>query len=848
MADDPRTVSDLIADYAELCAEKDEARRAEGLAGLLVELLGFEGMPARRLGEVDHPVLAFRLDGRHHFLETRWPPTPLALPTALPRTGDVQRILLSMSGFTTAGNPLERILLLDKTHFEAALCRVIPLKVLLERMVDGLVVDGRASSSLFELLATSPTPAAPGLAWAHRQQEAPPSPRIMAPGVEMRAALIGNGAWNEPSVCFDPAGRILVTGNAGVFEVDRKRPRTTWTVEIPGCDGAPLTDGPSTLIKHGEGIIRVQGRLVTPVCHVGDGRATLIRGRNGEIWAFTTAERAAHTFHLVTSALADGPPPFHIEFDADVRSCTWLGERRFFLAANGYSGVVDLTVTTRLAKESWRETPGHNPAHAVVLPSGDLLMAVSDPTQRDVQLVRCDPELRSFEVLVELDAFTIHGIGAGPEFISVLADVRSDPSVSIRPVFFELRLPTPDRLRSRAPEPSRRETVALVSTGRKEDYRLEPRPIDTGGQAEVFEAVHKASGTKVAFKKMSGDLPSTTRRARREIEAARLFGDHPNIMPVLDSSRTYNWFVMPYAEHTAETSHPEFAEPARLRELVTAVCEGLRIPHREGWVHRDLKPANILRLNGRWVVADWGLVRRPRGRTSFLQPHGGDGFGTHGWSAPEQLSDPHTVGPQADIYSIGQIIGWALTGRAPQPNKPLLPPDGPWRKIAQVATQENPAARPASVDELLALIDRMLPGSTPAHGSRPQPVAASTSASTSAQTPPSPRYVPRLPNPAWSPPPPSPPSQSVHPALAWPGRILLWMGAVAFGVMTIASIGVTFDQGWGSFGRTVAAIATFAVPFIIILGVTYLDLRRLQARHRARHPAPATTPSEKMPP
>ena len=209
---------------------------------------------------------------------------------------------------------------------------------------------------------------------------------------------------------------------------------------------------------------------------------------------------------------------------------------------------------------------------------------------------------------------------------------------------------------------------------------------------------------------------------RREVDAAQLFGDHPNVVPVLDFSSTDDWFVMPLAEDTASSLAGEFHIDQPLRDLVTAICHALREPHHEGWIHRDLKPDNILRLGERWAVADWGLGRRPRGQTTDpRRTRIGGQFGTEGFAAPELSINAHLVGAQADIYSIGQIIGWARLRQWPRANMPLLPDSGPWRTIAKAATHADPARRPATVDDLLALIARELdePVEIPAnHGER----------------------------------------------------------------------------------------------------------------------------------
>lgn len=142
-------------------------------------------------------------------------------------------------------------------------------------------------------------------------------------------------------------------------------------------------------------------------------------------------------------------------------------------------------------------------------------------------------------------------------------------------------------------------------------------------------------------------------------------------MPVLDFDPDSCWFVMPLADSTARKEIRALQDPQRLIEFLNASCEALRTAHRAGWIHRDLKPDNLLILDGRWVVADWGLARRPRGMTSDpARTRTGTGYGTVGFAAPELALDAHRVGPETDIYSLGQLIGSVLTGESPQANIP----------------------------------------------------------------------------------------------------------------------------------------------------------------------------------
>lgn len=249
-------------------------------------------------------------------------------------------------------------------------------------------------------------------------------------------------------------------------------------------------------------------------------------------------------------------------------------------------------------------------------------------------------------------------------------------------------------------------SVRWLKRGKKADYAMSPEPIDEGGQGAVFRAVHKLTDITIALKRLRFGDDDSVHRMGREIDMGQRYGDHPNVMPVLDADPDGRWFIMPHANGSAADHADRLRETAALRGLVEAACAGLRQPHADGWTHRDIKPANILFLECRWVVADWGLGRRPRGHTSVPgRTRTGSRFGSEGFAAPELLSgNPHDATPATDIYSIGRLIGTILTGQPPETNIPLLPESGPWRAVVEEATHRNPADRPQDVDEFLRLL------------------------------------------------------------------------------------------------------------------------------------------------
>ncbi|MGW3360992.1 AbiJ-related protein [Streptomyces bungoensis] len=270
--------------------------------------------------------------------------------------------------------------------------------------------------------------------------------------------------------------------------------------------------------------------------------------------------------------------------------------------------------------------------------------------------------------------------------------------------------PTPAPPAAAPPAPSGQGAYAAVrhaARGERKDYACPREPVPDGGQADVFEATHKPTGTTVALKKLHSKYPADRQvaRMRREIEIGQLLNGHPHAMPILDFGADHTWFVMPWADATAAQRHELLQEPTELRALVHALASVLATAHEHGWLHRDIKPSNILHFDGRWTLADWGIVRRPRGQTTKVG-RTGHFLGTEGFAAPELFRAPHEATESSDIYSIGRVIAWALTGTLPETNLPLLPPPGPWRTIVRATTQQDPQRRPQTVSDLLTLIER----------------------------------------------------------------------------------------------------------------------------------------------
>ena len=223
----------------------------------------------------------------------------------------------------------------------------------------------------------------------------------------------------------------------------------------------------------------------------------------------------------------------------------------------------------------------------------------------------------------------------------------------------------------------------------------------------VTRAAPLSGGQDVALKRPI-DWPGShsNERLKREISVLDEL-DHPNVIPLLDhgvdQSGMY-WYTMPIAEGSLKDIWESGNAGTSAEDLCLLVLQhiaaGLSNMHEAGFVHRDVKPANILLLKNKiWVVADCGLVRRPIGETTAEYTGSVSVMGTFGFIAPETHGDPHGVSAAADVYSLGRIFAWLLTGQTPIMTDPLLPDIGnPWRPVVREFTHKNPVQRPQSMN------------------------------------------------------------------------------------------------------------------------------------------------------
>jgi CHASE1-domain containing sensor protein len=290
-------------------------------------------------------------------------------------------------------------------------------------------------------------------------------------------------------------------------------------------------------------------------------------------------------------------------------------------------------------------------------------------------------------------------------------------------------------------------------------YRL-VRRLGRGAMGVVWEARHALLRRPTAVKLLAPGTEGERALARFEREVQLTAGlTHPSTIAIYDYGRTADG-VFYYAMELLRginlqqlVSFDGPLVPGRVVHLIRQACGALSEAHAAGLIHRDIKPANLMACIYGGIpdflkVLDFGLVKAIGAGDGSI-PEGGsvdegdaslsqDGslLGTPLYMAPEGMSDPTGVDARADIFALGAVGYFLLTGKAPFPGRTAIEvfklerhgPPIPLAKAAPMAVPESLDAaigrclsfdrhgRPASAEELDALLEACViaPAWTPA--------------------------------------------------------------------------------------------------------------------------------------
>ncbi|SDT29874.1 WD40 repeat domain-containing serine/threonine protein kinase [Actinoplanes derwentensis] len=251
--------------------------------------------------------------------------------------------------------------------------------------------------------------------------------------------------------------------------------------------------------------------------------------------------------------------------------------------------------------------------------------------------------------------------------------------------------------------------------------------LGSGGMGTVYLA-EGPDGRQVAIKVVRQTDPTFLARFRSEVKRARQVPPFCTAAVLHDDlEHDPPYLIVEYVDG------PSLAEvvqergplhPSEAYAVAVGVATALVAIHGAGVVHRDLKPANVLLAVGLPKVIDFGIARGVDLSAELTGPD--QVIGTIGYLAPECLDpgDRGRVGPPADVFAWGVLVGFAATGRTPFGGDSPLATIGriltrapdldgvpePLRRLAAAALQKDPAKRPSAPELLDALLSAGRPG------------------------------------------------------------------------------------------------------------------------------------------
>lgn len=238
-------------------------------------------------------------------------------------------------------------------------------------------------------------------------------------------------------------------------------------------------------------------------------------------------------------------------------------------------------------------------------------------------------------------------------------------------------------------------------------YRIEAL-IARGGMGVVYEATHLGLDRRVALKVIARELADRRGFRERFLRESRLAArlEHPSVVPVYDSREVDGELIVAMrlvkgGDLRGLIDREGPLPPRRAINLLAQVADALDAAHAAGIVHRDVKPHNVLVEGDRAYLSDFGLAKAldESGAASSASV-----VGTAQYMSPEQWRGD-SLGPAADVYSLGCVLYEALTGIAPferaeADTEPEIP--GGIEAAIRRAVAKDPAERYASAGALIA--------------------------------------------------------------------------------------------------------------------------------------------------
>jgi serine/threonine protein kinase len=250
------------------------------------------------------------------------------------------------------------------------------------------------------------------------------------------------------------------------------------------------------------------------------------------------------------------------------------------------------------------------------------------------------------------------------------------------------------------------------------ERRLGPYTLDEkigeGGMGVVYKASHELLHRPAAIKVLPPERTGERdlRRFEREVQlTSRL--THPNTIAIYDFGRTAKgsfYYAMEYLDgltlkDLVDREGPQ--DPARVAHLLAQLCGALVEAHSAGLIHRDVKPANVMVCQRGGMadvvkVLDFGLIKEVEGRGDVSRTDVQGIVGTPLYMCPEALTAPEMVDARSDLYAVGAVGYFLLTGLPPFSGKTLIEVCGHHLHSAPVPPSQRLGSRiPPALEALI---------------------------------------------------------------------------------------------------------------------------------------------------
>ncbi len=215
-------------------------------------------------------------------------------------------------------------------------------------------------------------------------------------------------------------------------------------------------------------------------------------------------------------------------------------------------------------------------------------------------------------------------------------------------------------------------------------YEIEGR-VGKGGMGEVYLARHAMLRRPTAIKLLRAESAQDLRaqsRFQREVQLTCQL-THPNTIEIFDYGRTPDgifYYAMEYVDGFTLEALVSLAgpvAPARVVQILVQACGSLQEAHTSGLLHRDIKPSNIMLTTRGGVfdtvkILDFGLVKE-LARDSADEGNEHDVIaGTPMYLAPEAILSSESINPQADLYALGAVGYFMLSGSTVFPSGDVI--------------------------------------------------------------------------------------------------------------------------------------------------------------------------------